>query len=86
MKAIVAALILAAVTATPAAAKQKPQTYPQNSYVNPGDGPGVFSGNPRNWQPDPYGVYVGGSQVGRDPDPNVRQLLERDYGYMYGGR
>src|SRR5262249_1728486 len=88
MKAIFAALILAAVSATPATAKHKghPQTYSQNSYTQPGDGPGVFSASPRNWQPDPYGVYVGGSQVGRDPDPNVRQLLERDYNYMYGGR
>ena len=90
MKAILAAFILAAVAATPAAAKHKRHhhTYWQNSYAHTGyGGPGVLYGSsPRYWQPDPYGVYVGGYHVGRDPDPNVRHMLERDYNYIYGWR
>ena len=35
------------------------------------------------WGPDPYGVYFGSEEVGRDPDPNVRQELQNDYSYLY---
>jgi hypothetical protein len=34
-------------------------------------------------EPDPYGVYFGGYKVSRDPDPNVRQELIRDYWAIY---
>ncbi len=34
-------------------------------------------------EPDPYGVYFGGYKVSRDPDPNVRQELLRDYWAIY---
>jgi len=33
--------------------------------------------------PDPYGVYFGNQKVSRDPDPNVRLQLQKDYGYLY---
>ena len=33
--------------------------------------------------PDPYGVYIGGHKIGRDPDPNVRQQLVSDYLYEH---
>ena len=33
---------------------------------------------------DPYGVYLGGREIGRDPDPNVRQQLLRDYYAVHG--
>ena len=33
--------------------------------------------------PDPYGVYFGGQQIGRDPDPNVRQQLLYDWLYEH---
>ena len=33
--------------------------------------------------PDPYGVYLGGQKIGRDPDPNVRQQLVYDYLYEH---
>ena len=33
---------------------------------------------------DPYGVYFGGVEVGRDPDPNVRRELYNDYMFIYG--
>ena len=32
---------------------------------------------------DPYGVYWGGQEIGRDPDPNIREELGREY--LYGG-
>ena len=32
---------------------------------------------------DPYGVYFNGYKVSRDPDPNVRQELIRDYLAIY---
>jgi hypothetical protein len=34
-------------------------------------------------EPDPYGVYFGGYKVSRDPDPNVRQEILRDYWAIY---
>ena len=34
-------------------------------------------------EPDPYGVYFNGYKVSRDPDPNVRQELIRDYLAIY---
>ena len=33
--------------------------------------------------PDPYGVYIGGEKIGRDPDPNVRQELVYDWLYEH---
>jgi hypothetical protein len=32
---------------------------------------------------DPYGFYFNGYKVSRDPDPNVRQELIRDYLAIY---
>ena len=32
---------------------------------------------------DPYGVYWGNQEIGRDPDPNIREQLGREY--LYGG-
>ena len=29
---------------------------------------------------DPYAVYVGGTYAGRDPDPNIRAQLIREFG------
>jgi hypothetical protein len=34
-------------------------------------------------EPDPYGVYFGGTKVSRDPDPHVRQELLLDYWAIY---
>jgi hypothetical protein len=33
---------------------------------------------------DSYGVYVGGREIGRDPDPNVRQELRNEYYVLRG--
>lgn len=36
--------------------------------------------------PDPYGAYVGGQEVGRDPDPNIRATIrDEDYVEQHGG-
>jgi len=29
--------------------------------------------------PDPYGVYVDGQEIGRDPDANIRSTLRQEY-------
>lgn len=29
--------------------------------------------------PDPYGVYIDGQEIGRDPDPNIRSSLRSEY-------
>jgi hypothetical protein len=28
---------------------------------------------------DPFGAYVNGREIGRDPDPNIRQELRNEY-------
>jgi hypothetical protein len=43
----------------------------------------AFPGDYAHYGRDPYGVYVGGQEVGRDPDPNVRQRMLSDYDYLY---
>lgn len=32
---------------------------------------------------DPYGVYIGGQEIARDPDPNIRDELGREF--YWGG-
>ncbi|MDQ8728541.1 hypothetical protein [Bradyrhizobium sp. LHD-71] len=29
--------------------------------------------------PDPYGVYIDGQEIGRDPDANIRSSLRSEY-------
>ena len=81
MKSVIIALTAAALIATPAFAKQlkhPPRTVAAATAMLPGGAralPAVtsYSG------PDPYGVYINGEMIGRDPDPNVRQELVYDY-------
>ena len=35
---------------------------------------------------DPYTVYVAGTYAGRDPDPNIRAQLIREFGKRGGGK
>ncbi len=43
----------------------------------------ISSGSAAVREPDPYGVYFGGTKVSRDPDPNVRRELLLDYWAIY---
>src|SRR5947207_11609787 len=79
MKSIILALTAAALIATPTFARQL--KHPPRaaaaaaSLATARSLPAVtsYSG------PDPYGVYINGEMIGRDPDPNVRQELVYDY-------
>ena len=35
---------------------------------------------------DPYAVWVAGTYVGRDPDPNVRASLIREFNHLFDAR
>jgi hypothetical protein len=35
--------------------------------------------------PDPYGAYIDGREIGRDPDPNIRSSLQSEYYELQGG-
>lgn len=35
--------------------------------------------HPQFAAPDPYGVYVDGQEIGRDPDANIRSTLRDEY-------
>jgi hypothetical protein len=72
MKTIVLATVLALTAAAPALAKSSsvqhvPASHhamvPQDSFA----------------APDPYGVYIHGEEIGRDPDANIRSTLGQEY-------
>jgi len=73
-----------ALMTAPAIAKQVRHHHPvgQNAYGASGGVP--FDAGAYHRGPDPDGVYFGNEEVGRDPDPNVRQQLQNDYGHLYG--
>jgi hypothetical protein len=65
MKYLVAVAALACIAATPVAAK------PRASALQSFAAAGVAQ--------DPYGVYVDGQLIGRDPDPGVRAQIRAAY-------
>ena len=79
MKSIVLAAAIAAAVATPALAKSthvmqhtRPSQHATNTHAALN-------------APDPYGVYVDGREIGRDPDPNIRSSLQSEYYELQGG-
>jgi hypothetical protein len=81
MKTIVLAAAIAAVVAGPALAKspdavQRMQHVRQNHQV--------MNAHAAVTAPDPYGVYVDGREIGRDPDPNIRSSLQGEYYELQG--
>jgi hypothetical protein len=85
---VVAAITIAAALATPAAAatrkhhqaaQTQTQAIPREQFNQVLPGGNAIGSN----GPDPIGVYVGGKLVGRDPDPNIRSMIERQYNYSY---
>jgi hypothetical protein len=72
MKTIVLATVLALSAAAPALAKSSSVQHvhashhvmvPQDSFA----------------APDPYGVYINGEEIGRDPDATIRSTLGQEY-------
>jgi hypothetical protein len=88
--AIAATAVLAATTSAMAASRHHHHRAHTQVYVYPngpvGSAYGYYgrSDNYYGRPGDPYGVYDGsGRFIGRDPDPNVRQQLYREY-YKFG--
>jgi hypothetical protein len=79
MKTIVlAAAIAAAAVVSPALAKSTNVTQHVRHSQRALDAKAAFNA------PDPYGVYVGGQEIGRDPDANIRSSLRGEYYELQG--
>jgi hypothetical protein len=78
MKSIVLAAAIAASLAGPALAK------PANVMHHTRQSPHAMNAHAAFTAPDPYGVYVDGREVGRDPDPNIRSSLRSEYYELQG--
>jgi hypothetical protein len=72
-KAIVLAAVLAAVAGSPALAKSQKAVHNFRQAHAQVDTRATVAA------PDPYGVYVGGKEIGRDPDANIRSSLSEEY-------
>jgi hypothetical protein len=73
MRTIVLAAAIAAAIASPAFAKSANVTKHVRQSQH------VMNANAAFTAPDPYGVYVDGREIGRDPDPNIRASLRGEY-------
>ncbi len=79
MKSIVLATAIAAVLAGPALAAPNKMTHNvRHTQQQLRDSNAAVTAN------DPIGVYVNGQEVGRDPDPNIRSEILRDYYVQQG--
>jgi hypothetical protein len=77
MRTIILATALAAVLAGPAlAASHTPHQLRHDRQV--------MDSNAAMLTNDPIGVYVNGKEVGRDPDPNIREEIQREYYTLQG--
>ena len=79
MKVAPLALAIAIVTAGPALAKPTdvPRSGSHVAHVRSAHGQ-VHVQAPAA-KTDPFGAYVNGREIGRDPDPNIRQELRNEY-------
>jgi hypothetical protein len=77
-RAIVLAAILAAAVGSPALAKsQKALHNVRQAHAQVDTRASVTA-------PDPYGVYIDGREIGRDPDANIRSSLRDEYFQVQG--
>jgi hypothetical protein len=60
-----------------AAAKSPPKRVHVRPPVASVDSPEV------RYRNDPYAVWVAGTYVGRDPDPNVRAAMIREFNHLF---
>ena len=81
MKSILFPLIAAALITTPVfskSLKRSPRSAAVSTMIT-GAGQTTPTARTSYSGPDPYGVYINGEIIGRDPDPKVRQELVYDY-------
>jgi hypothetical protein len=79
MKAIVLAAAIAAAAVSPALAKSANTAQHLQHLQHLRQSQRVLDARAAFMTPDPYGVYVDGREIGRDPDPNVRSSLRNEY-------
>ena len=79
MKSIVLAAAIAAALASPALAKSTNVVHHARLNQHAMNTHAVVN------VPDPYGAYVDGREIGRDPDPNIRSSLQSEYYELQGG-
>jgi hypothetical protein len=77
-RAIVLAAILAAAVGSPALAKSR------NANQNLRQSNAMVDTRAAVAAPEPYGVYVQGREIGRDPDANIRSSLRDEYFQVQG--
>ena len=77
-KAIVLAAVLAAAAVSPALAKS------QHAVHNFRQSNAQLDTRAAVAAPDPYGVYIEGREIGRDPDANIRSSLSEEYYTVQG--
>ncbi len=74
MKTASLALAIMIVAAGPALAKQHTDVTPSNPHHAQST-----DSHASMLKQDPFGVYVGKQEIGRDPDPNIREELKNEY-------
>ena len=79
MRTIVLATALALAASAPALAKSTDVMHHARAAHH------MTSPNAAVAAPDPYGVYIEGQEIGRDPDPNIRSTLRDEYYEMQSG-
>ena len=72
--AVIAVALLASVTAAMAKSTHKRPPPPPHPPM-----PSIASPEAKYPPTDPYAVWVAGTYVGRDPDPNVRSMMIREF-------
>ena len=77
-RAIILAAVLAAIAGSPALAKS------QKAVQNFRQSHAMVDTRAAVAAPDAIGVYVGGKEIGRDPDANIRSSLSQEYYTVQG--
>jgi hypothetical protein len=80
MKSIVLAAAIAAAVAVASPALAKSTNVTQHVRASQH----VMNANTAFTGPDPYGAYVDGREIGRDPDPSIRSSLRDEYYELQG--
>ena len=79
MKSIILAAAIVAAVASPALAKST------NAVQHTRQRQHVMNTHAVLNAPDPYGAYIDGREIGRDPDPHIRASLQSEYYELQGG-